>query len=279
MLDFQLFRVKVYPSPQRLLFQGEITRQEALRRSLCSLPQVELRTGRVWHIGNVREIDKAGLYFRIGRTSRSTVGVYEEGNSTDQEFETAPYSHVMLDVELEISAIAKKTQLAPKPSGIANQLARLLNHSGPARELGFSVEVDEISDPEDFVTYLREADAIPKFWMTFSRPNAIDANKDFVQPFQKFLAESNGERGKAELQGGALEPGLLEELARSAAATGNDAGATMIRATEERKIRKRLRGNTVNIEEEDLTDDQGLTRLLNHVKEAYKRIRGKAGER
>jgi hypothetical protein len=100
-----------------------------------------------------------------------------------------------------------------------------------------------------------------------------------VQPFQKFLAESNGERGKAELQGGALQPGLLEELARSAAATGNDAGATMIRAAEERKVRKRLRGNTVNIEEEDLTDDQGLTRLLNHVKEAYKRIRGKAGER
>lgn len=63
--------------------------------------------------------------------------------------------------------------------------------------------------------------------MTFSRPNAFDAN-DFVKPFQGLLAAAHGEKGKAELMGGALKSESLEELARSAAATGNDAGATMI---------------------------------------------------
>jgi len=166
MLDFQLFRVKVYPPRQVPLFEGNISRQDALRRSVLSLPEVKLRQGHVWHIGNVQVIDDAGLYFRIGRISRSTVGVYQEGNFRDQEFETAPYSHVILDVGLEVSAIARKAQLAPRPAGIANQLARLLNHSQPARELRFNFEVDELSDPESFVTYLREAYAIPKFWMT-----------------------------------------------------------------------------------------------------------------
>ncbi len=124
MLDFQLFRVKVYPPAQRQMFDLEMTRQEFLNRSISSLPQIELRTGRIWHIGNVRRIDDAGLYFRIGRTSRSTVGIYEEGNFKDQEFETAPYSHVILDVELEVCALAKKTQLAPGAPGIAHHLVR-----------------------------------------------------------------------------------------------------------------------------------------------------------
>lgn len=279
MLNFQLFRVKVYPPRQVPLFEREISRQEALIRAIQSLPEVEVRKGSVWHIGNVKELDEAGLYFRIGRTSRSTVGVYQRGNFQDQEFETAPYSHVVLDLRLEVTAIARKTQLAPRPSGIANQLARLLNHSEPARELRFTAEVDEISDPEDFVIYLRRAHAIPKFWITFSRPNVIDANEDFIVPFQRLLAESNGDRGKAELAGDTLKPELLEELTRSAAATGNDAGATMIDPIAEHKIRKRLRGNTVNIEEEDVVGDEGLRRLLARARELYGRIRGKSGER
>ena len=72
---------------------------------------------------------------------------------------------------------------------------------------------------------------------------------------------------------------MLEDLARSAAATGNDAGATMIHTTGERKLRKRLRGNTVNIEEDEVGDVQELRRVIVRIREVYNKIREKLGDR
>jgi hypothetical protein len=126
MLDFQLFRLKIYPSRQLLLFEKEKIRLEILKETIYSLPSLELRKGTVWHIGNVTELDKTGLYFRIGRTSTSTIEIYKNGNFIDEQFETAPYTHLVLDINLEICAIAKKPRLSPKISGIANQFVKII---------------------------------------------------------------------------------------------------------------------------------------------------------
>ena len=73
MLEFYLYRFRVHPATQRNLFTGEKTRPEILREVLASLPAGELRRGIVWRVGNVNPLDESSLYFRIGRTTRSTV--------------------------------------------------------------------------------------------------------------------------------------------------------------------------------------------------------------
>src|ERR1035437_5051323 len=203
MLDFQLFRIKVYPSLQGDLFSKNITRPEMLRETIESLPSGEFRHGLTWHIGNVTAIDDKGLYFRLGRTSTSTLEIFDEteGGFVDQEFETAPYTHAVVDVELEVCAIAKKTRLSPTTFGIATRFVRLLNESPKAVEFQALFEIDEVKDPEDFIDHLKRAYSISKFWVIFSRANAFDANEHFVKPFQQMLEASNGEKGKAELKG------------------------------------------------------------------------------
>jgi hypothetical protein len=277
MLEFQLFRIKAYPPIQTQLFTKPKSPPEILQETIRSHPSVELRKGMIWHIGNILNIDKDGLYFRVGRTTKSMIAVYQNGNFADEEFETAPYTHVILDVPLEICGIANNSKLSPKTRGIANRFIRLLNESDYARNLKAKFEIGEINDPEDFVTHLLRAYSISKFWITFSRPNIFDANEDFVKPMGKVLKELDGEKGKTELDGPKLKPSGLEELARSAASTGNDASALLIEEETGRKVKKRLKGNPITLSQEDVADKKQRKNLLQRIRDLYRKIRGASG--
>jgi hypothetical protein len=61
MLQFQLFRIKVYPAAQRLLFDAEKTRPQMLREAVSSLRSADFRGSLMWHIGNVSPIDVCTL--------------------------------------------------------------------------------------------------------------------------------------------------------------------------------------------------------------------------
>ena len=276
MLDFQLFRVKVYIPSQINFFIMNKSPTEILKEIVFSLPSAELKRGMIWNIGNVTPIDETGIYFRIGRMSKSTIEVYQNGNFLDQEFEIAPYTHVLLDINLEVCAIAKKSKLSAKTAGIVNQLARLLNKSDKASYFDVEIEVNEISDPNDFITHLKQAFAISKFWLTFSRPNSFDANSDFEKPLQRLLKEIEGEKGKLELQGDSLKAGSLEDITRSLASTGNDASALLVEEKGRKGVRKYLRGNPVFILEEDIVDDQQKRDFFRRIREVYYKIRGKS---
>lgn len=255
------------------LFAQQKDRPEILREIILSLPSAQLRKGVTWHIGNITALDENGLYFRIGRASRSMLETYQEGNFLDEEFETAPYTHVVLDIGLEVCAIAQKTKLSPKPIGIAHQLVKLLARSAQEQLYNVEFEIDEINDPEDFMTHLRKARRISNFWVTFSRPNPFDREADFIQPLVSFLDRSNGDRGKVDVQAkGGLDPATLEAVVRSVATVGDDAGARIYE--EEGDKRVRLSGNPVIIPEEDLANDQQRRRFLQRVRELYGRIRG-----
>ncbi len=274
MLEFQLFRIKVYPSGQ-MTFNGPKKPSEILLEAIESLPSAEIRRGMIWHIGNICKIDENGLYFRVGRTIKAKREIYKDGNFMDQEFEEAPYTHVVLDIPIEVCAIAKKPKLSPYPRGIANQLIRLLAGSETAKYYGVQFEIDWLNDPKDLITHLKQAYNISRFSMTFSRPNPFDAS-DFTKPFSEFLKQTQGEKGKAQVEGKNLKSGPLEELARSAATTGNDATAWLqLREKGERTI-KHLKKNPVFIRQKDMVDDKQKRTLICHMRELYRKIRGKS---
>ncbi len=277
MLEFQVFRIQVYPSAQNRLFEKRKTPSEILKETINSLPTAELRKGRIWHIGNISNVDDKGIYFRIGRTTTSKIAVYEDGNFDDEEFETAPYTHVILDVPLEVCAIAKNNKLSSKATGIATKFIRLLNESEHARHVEAVFEISAINDPEDFVSQLHHAFSISRFWVTFSRPNAFDANEDFYKPFTRLLKESDGEKGKTELSGHCLKSDSLEDIARTAASTGNEAAAWLQADENSPKVKKHLKGNPVIVTQDNIADDKKIKTLLNRVRSLYKKVRGTNG--
>lgn len=276
MVNFQLFRLKIYKPRQINFYEMSKSHSEILKDVIFSLPSAEIRKGIIWNIGNVTTIDEAGIYFRVGRASKLRSGVYQNGNFHDQDFEMAPYTHVVLDIKLEICAIAKQNKLASKTAGIANQLARLLTKSNRAVLFRVEFEISEINDPEDFITHLRRAFAISRFWLTFSRPNPFDVNSDILKPLQKCLNETDGTKGKLELLGFNLKADSLEDITRSVASTGDEAGALLIEEKGQKGVRKSLKHNPVNISEDDLVNNQQIKTLLQRVRDVYYKIRGKS---
>ncbi len=277
MLEFQVFRTKVFPSGQRLLFESAPSRSAILRQAVLAHPSGQLRGRAIWHIGNVEPLDDMGFYFRFGKTTRSTLEMFHDGVFEDAEFEMSPYTHVLLDNVLEVAAIAKKTRLARTTVGIANQLARLLNSSPEVRGQDARLEVSAIPDPEDFIEYLQHAHSISKFSLWFSRPNPFDANEDFIQPAQRYLAEANGEKGKVEIKGEDLNAVPLEEMARSAASTGDDASVRLRTSESGKPVTKYMGRRAVTVAEETLVEPEQKRELLKRLRDIYHRIRGTEG--
>ena len=272
MLEFHLFRMTVY-LPDQLSLYHQASRPDVSFQAITSVPSAELRKGQKWHIGNVTRLDDAGLYFRVGRTSKLTVELYSAGQFTEQSFETAPYTHVVIDHEIGLCALARKPKLSKTAAGIAEQMARLLTQASPAVTVGARFEFQPVSDPNDFIAQLRVAYEISKFWVTFSRPNPLDADEDFVKPMQRLAAAADADRGKTELKGRALSPASLESVARSAAATGDDAGAWLKPHKGQHRVRRSLRSNPAVLRLEDVDASEPL-RLLDRVRTWYRSIRG-----
>jgi hypothetical protein len=273
MIEFQLFRVKVFLPQQMSLLEPPRPRSDILREVIESKPEAQLRRGVQWHLGNVEQIGTDALYFRVGRTTTSTLEFFEDGKFADQLFETAPYTHALIDLPTEVCVIAKKTQLSHQTTGIANQLARLFEHSETALKLETEFKIGEINDPEDFISHLKSAYLISKFTVWFTQPNPFDVNEDFIRPAQKLVRASNGHQGKTELKGQSLNAKVLEDISRSAAATSDDAVAWIKPTATKRRVKKRLKGNPVILQQEDVDDTESRGRLVQRMLDLYKKVR------
>ncbi len=152
MLRFHLYRIKTYITGQGRLYEDKRHPPDLLRQVIDSLSTSKSSRGTIWHIGDVSAISSDALYLRIGRITKSRVGVYEPGHFIDKEFEQAPYTHVIVDVSLGLCAIAKNTQVSSEPAAIARQFARLLNRDPLTSLLEVrKFEIDELQDPDEFI--------------------------------------------------------------------------------------------------------------------------------
>jgi len=275
MLNFHLFRIKLIQSNQTTIFDENKSIAEVIESIIRCKPSAELRRGFFWHIGNIMDLKEDGLYFALGRTTKSIVELYDEkeGNFKVEDFESSPYTHVILELKHQLLAIAKKQQLAPTPKGLAKQLEKLLNSRKNNIILRNRIEISEINDPEDFIQHIRNAFAVTRFAMEFGEPNPWDVNEDFQKPMQKLLQKTSGKNGKTSINGEDLNREILEELARATATAGNDA-QVIIKTTESKKgVVKHLTGNPAIVTEEEITKDEQKMNLLKKIREYYLKIR------
>jgi hypothetical protein len=273
MIDLNLFRLRVFPSSQRE-FWNNLTPPEIFKSVVESLPSGELRRGNVWHIGNIESINQEWTYFRLGKTSRTKVEMYRNGNFVDAEFESAPYTHVLVHYPLELVAIAKKTKLSPNVVHIGNRLRRLLAYSARGRDYRARFEISPINDPQSFIAMLNNAYSITRFSYEFSRKNIFDIDKDFIDPLEKTIEAVDGKKGVAVLKGDAMKSGPLEAIARSAASTGDDVSATLKTSRRAKKVRKKMRGNAATVQVEDLDGNDQMKKAAIEVMDKYLQVRG-----
>jgi len=256
------------------MFTAESSPPDILRAAILEKPTAQ-SLGAQWHIGNVEYVNTDALYFALGRIARSRVPVLDNatGNFADTEFDSAPYTHVLIDISREIAAIAHKSSLAPDVTAIARQLARLLAETKAARREKAAFSASAISRPDQFIRELRAAYAVSSFTVYFTRPNPIDVDGDFLQPMERLTQAANGTVGSTTIRGQALDPEPLTQLTRSAAATGDNASARIRTEAKARPVKRSLLGDTAKITQESLDTRDERQTLFERLRSTYARIR------
>lgn len=223
---FNLYRVRLFKNPQISLWEG-LDRTEALRLSLFSKPSIQGRGANQWHIGNVEAISDRAIAFRFGRESPSTKESFDpiRHDFRQQDEPVGPSSSAIIDLPLGVISIAMRSSLAPTPEGIGKRLEALLQQSGPLQESGYSLRVDPIYDPTEFLEKLASAYRITSFWVSFRRPNPIDALRWLQEPLQNALQEAEGQKGVMAMEGEALNSHTLIPISKAFSATGDDVKA------------------------------------------------------
>jgi hypothetical protein len=278
MIEFELFRVKVFALDQSSLFaETQFNPPLALLATINKTPSVEIRKGYTWHIGNVQTIDDFGVYFALGRTTKTTRSLYDEGARRFVEIaeESAPFTHVLCDTAREVCGIAKQRDLSPSVAGVARQLESILNAavtSDPST--GYRFEISAIRDPEDFLEQIRAAYAVTRFVVSFSLPNAWDTEQNFQAPVEEYAKAVRAKRGLLQVTGADLDKGVVEEVARSSVASGNDVKASIRTSKHARPVQRSVKGDPASIKEsDDVSTDQQKRSLLGSIRNLYGRIR------
>jgi hypothetical protein len=268
----------VYFIQQTSFFEKPAGRRDLLKKLIKSRPSAELRGEIPWLIGNVKELDDNGLYFRMGKSTQETRQVFDESGFHDEPFSVAPYTHALIDVELEVCAIARNTRLSPHTDSVARNLARILKEKASAMFPRSSIdfEIAAIHDPKEFIEHLRSAYSILSYRVEFSRPNPLDVDEDFVKPMERLLKAATAKKGTTEIKGENLDEDTLESITRSAVATGNEARAKLRMTSDAKKpIVKSTRTNPLLLSaEEELSEDQ-MADLLDQTRAKYLDIRGR----
>lgn len=278
-MDFSLFRIKVFQPSQKEIFDRELSPPEVLRQAILEKPS-DRSLGVIWHVGNVEQVDADGIYFALGRASRARVPVLDEstGNFIETEFDSAPYTHVLVDVPHEVAAIAHKSTLSPDVVAVARRLERLLGRTAIAKAERVTFQIAPISRPEEFIRELQRAYAITSFTVYFTRPNPVDVEGDFLRPMERLTQEANGSVGSTTIRGTALDPEPLTELTRSAAATGDNATARIRVDPGTRPVKRSLQGDTAKVTQDGLESVEERQTLIERIRHTYARIRRNPGE-
>lgn len=277
MTVFFLYRLKIERSETPSIFDDKSRLPgEIILEAIEEKPSKELRKGQFWRIGNLQKLSSSTVFFALGKITEATHELYDEvrGDFVARALAEAPHTYVAVDLELQVCAIAQKTKIAPRVDSIAKNLAVLLSVSSVA-ELGhLEFTLSEISNPDKFLELLRNAIRISEFEMTFSPPNPFDVDRQFHRPMEELLKATHGQQGKTAIKGESLEADVIEDLARSAASTGNKAKARIQSQENEKPSLKYLDGNPVTVSVDELVTNDEKTGLFERIREAYQSVRG-----
>ena len=275
-IEYCLFRVKFIRPSQRSFFHDDLTPGQLLLNAIRERPSAARRS-RIWHIGNIETFSEQTGYFAVGRTTKTTNAKYDEesGNFVEEDFETSPYTHCVYDAHVGFLGIAKNSRLARSANGIASRIEELLSLTDAVITNDVSVEIAAISDPDGFLKAIKRAYRVTRFTGTFTGPNPFDADEHFQKPLSVYCREANGVKGKAQIDGDNLNKEVLNDVARSCAATGNTASARIHKAKAQPAITISLEGDPVKRKYAEEKHDPGI--VVKELSEVYQRIRSHEG--
>lgn len=282
MTVFHLYRLRLERDTFQSLFADRsLTRREIILAAIEDKPFHQLKNGQTWRIGNIEKPNESSVFFALGKTTKSTLQIYDEdrGDFIEEPVDQAPYTYVLVDLEFQVCAIGKRPSIASEPATIAKNLERLLNYAQrrDIEKARLSFVLDRIDDPDEFLKMIEEADEVTEFTIYFSRPNPFDVDQQFHAPMQRLLQQTGGTEGSTTIKNpiGGLKREHLEELTRSAVSTGNRTRARIKTESNSKPIPKHSTGNELTLKVESIATMEEKRTFLHRIRKAYTRVRNR----
>lgn len=273
-----ILRVKCETLQQGDLLKPDGESVDIIRKSFENKPTAVVARGSEWHIGNVSNLNPNALSFAMGRTMAVTSPQFDptRHDFLEEEGQRAPYTLGVFDLGTQVCGILRRPGVSQKANELAGKLATLLNASHIADGYNSAIVVDPIFDPEPFLQQLRAAALIQRFTFFVSRPNPFDVDRLIQEPAERYTEAANGKTTKIETEGENLDKGLVEDVAKAAAAKGDEASA-VIRAEIGSSPKKIHLGGNPLVEPVDEKEPSGiLASMLSAATSAYRRVRNSA---
>lgn len=272
-IEYSLFRAKFIIPQQKSLFHGDLKSIDYMTLAIESKPTFQPKEGLKWHVGNLKKFESFRGYFAFGRSSASSIAKYDEysGNFIEEEQEESPFTHCVYDSRIGILGIARKTELAPTTTSIANRLGITLSTVEVITEHKIRVEILPIPDPEGFINTLQNSYRVYKFKANFKGPNPFDADAHFQKPSSVYISAAGGIEGSTTIKGEDLNRNVIIEVTRSTASTGNEASARVQKNIGQKAININLKGDPVKRRYDEI--DHVPEIVLNDLINQYNRVR------
>lgn len=265
---FILFNVRIFVPA---LFEEQTDRVEMLRDIMNGdLNYISKRT--LWHIGNVRQIDKTSFSFRLGRHKSRKYGELVDGDFIEERISDYPSTPGVIDIRTGACAIARNFELVKDNDYLGSAFQKVLSKSNllPFHHV---VNVDAMPDPRSFIQHIEDAVAVTRFAVWVKRPNTFDVNKDIIKPLEQTVSDLEGQKARTSITGKNLDKPQLVDASRSVATTGDGAEASIVDKdgrTDTVKLSGANASFSVTLNDE-LDDD--LTRVVQRMRERRDQIR------
>ena len=280
MITFYIYRLRIEEHGLRLRDQ-DLNRREIILNAINEKPSLPSNRRVTWCIGNVREYHNS-VIFALGKITESTRGIYDSdyGEFFESLSSEASYTFVIVDLELQICAIAHKSNISPKIEDTAKNLEKMLHSAEIFAQTWSEPKLSRIDIPSEFLSQIENAVSIYSFEMTFSLPNPFDVDRQFQKPMEELLREAQGKEGKVSIKAptkGGLNFDIIERLTRSAASSGNTMKARVrpmhnSKPTIIKSDHKHLT-ISVSIEFPSINTNFDWKIVLEKIREAYYKIR------
>ena len=271
-IEYHLYRTKFIKPAQADLFSPNSSAKEIFEAGIMERPSIKFRQSNVWHIGNIEYITETGGRFAVGRTTLTTLEKFDKvsGNFTEVVDDAGPYTFVYFDSRLGLLAIGKKSKVAANIKSIARKIQQLLLSTTLVRHNQIDVRVEFIRDPQDFLQKLHSAYVVKRFKATFTGPNPIDADELFQKPMSYYCQQLAADKGSVSVEGKSLDESVIAAVAKSTAATANDATAIIQNSRGARLERISFKGDIKKLLIESDTEKYSV---LNKIIETYHEVR------
>ena len=243
MIRFYIYRFKLLDAPQKnnaRLLPIQVSKSGVLKKIILMRPGAFVRKGIEWTMADSEELGDGLIFFKFGRITKKQKDKFDRDSRSFYEMIDDDIDKVacFYDANFQVLAIEKNNS-APTPNTISKYISKIvtsckdleyIKHGLTADEFMLlnltNAKIDAISDPLEFIEYLKKSYKVTRFEVFLGKDNPYDFEETLQRPMQRYLKDVEGEEaGTFVSSREGLNKNKIIDIAKAAAAYGENATA------------------------------------------------------